>query len=63
MFLALVGLTKVKVRSVRKKHGIGCIPQSDSDVTLVTLVGLTPVKGRSVRAFLIEINEFTGVAT
>ena len=40
LFLALVGLTPVKVRSARKRHGIGCILRSDSDVTLV---GLTHV--------------------
>ena len=46
LFLALEGLTKIKVRSVRKRHGIGCIPRSDSDVTLV---GPTFVKGTSVK--------------
>ena len=48
LFLALEGLTQVKGASVWKRHGIGCIPQSEFDVTLV---GLTLVKGTSVTIF------------
>ena len=48
LFLALVGLTKLKGRSVKKRHEIGCIPRSDFDVALV---GLTQVKGTSANTF------------